>query len=207
MFALVGLFLSSCSVVDIASAKQGDKKTAPLLGKTYSEVLSMMGKVPDRIQEDGNGGKILVFEEITQYSSGVAVQGEVRTGLFSTAPGVASNTKTMSDRVFVEAWINPDNVCYKVNDNWGYDVIYDTHKEKRGWYRVSWFSKFLVSYGTLGMMPIFYGIPSNVKCHKWFNAQSPENQRTIAVRLLNKGAGKAKRWYNENVENNFEDAE
>ena len=77
-------------------------------GQPYSVIVSCMG-APSRVESDGAGGKILVYEYYTHSTSGSSLSN------MSNASEFRSNTT--ATRHYVEFYLSPDDSCYRVRTN------------------------------------------------------------------------------------------
>ena len=76
-------------------------------GKTYPEIVRQYG-APERVESDGNGGKILVFES---YDTSVYTTPGIHYGY----PGASMSTSV--EKSFTHFFLDGDDVCYLVRTN------------------------------------------------------------------------------------------
>jgi len=115
---LIALLLSSCRTyyrVSVEPAYNRDFK-----GASYKEIVNKMG-APDRTEDDGDGGRIVIYEEYTNYSTstGYAANANNRNQLgerysYGASSSVGRSVKTS----YIEFFIDGDtNRCYRVRTN------------------------------------------------------------------------------------------
>ncbi len=92
-------------------------------GKTKAEILRTFG-VADRIESDGEGGSILVYEKYsvtTQSSSTGSGKATAYNNTYNNSVYVNSRaqnyTRTTENRNYKEFFINKDDICYHVRTN------------------------------------------------------------------------------------------
>jgi hypothetical protein len=92
--------LMACGTTRRVSASEG---TAAWEGRTTSEIMRAMGD-PDRIDPDGKGGSILVYESAPDYDSPD----------YDILDPEASAART---RKYARFYLDDEGVCYKVDTN------------------------------------------------------------------------------------------
>ena len=103
----VALVLSSCSIFKHYSVEQAYSEVWK--GKSYTEIVVNFG-APDRVESDGNGGQILVYEK---FSTKTTTEVDTHFGYFD--PDYT--TKVQRERLFTHFFIGSDNVCYHIRSN------------------------------------------------------------------------------------------
>ena len=104
--------LTACGTSRRVSASEG---TAAWEGRTTSEIMRAMGD-PDRIDPDGKGGSILVYESAPDYSS---------PDYDILAPEAAS------PRRYAHFYLDDEGVCYRVDTNRNLPAPYDSYRSFR----------------------------------------------------------------------------
>ena len=104
--------LTACGSSRRVSAVDG---TAAWEGRTTSEIMRAMGD-PDRIDPDGKGGSILVYESTPDYSS---------PDYDILAPEAAS------PRRYAHFYLDDEGVCYRVDTNRTLPAPYDAYRPYR----------------------------------------------------------------------------
>ena len=77
-------------------------------GKSYSYIVNVWG-APNRVESDGQGGQILIYESFTQSTSGSIYNNGSNTS------DIRANT--LATRHYAEFYISSDDTCYKVRTN------------------------------------------------------------------------------------------
>ena len=105
--------LTACGSSRRVSAAGG---TEPWVGRETGDILERMG-TPDRIDPDGKGGSILVYESAPDYSSPeydiLAPEAEART------------------RRYAHFYLDDEGRCYRVDTNRPLPVPYDAYRSYR----------------------------------------------------------------------------
>ena len=104
--------LTACGSSRRVSAVDG---TAAWEGRTTSEIMRAMGD-PDRIDPDGKGGSILVYESAPDYSS---------PDYDILAPEAAS------PRRYAHFYLDDEGVCYRVDTNRTLPAPYEAYRSYR----------------------------------------------------------------------------
>jgi len=99
--------LSSCSIIRQYPAEQEYSKIWK--GRSHAEIVTEFG-APDRVESDGNGGKILVYEEFSTTST---TDVDTHFGRFD--PDYT--TKVQTNKSYTHFFIGPDNICYHIKSN------------------------------------------------------------------------------------------
>lgn len=108
LYLLISLFaISSCGVLKNYPLEQEYNEVWK--GKSHNEVVISFG-APDRVESDGNGGKILVYE---QFSTTTTTDVDTHFGNFD--PDYT--TKVRTSKSYTHFFINSDNSCYHVKSN------------------------------------------------------------------------------------------
>ena len=105
--------LTACGSARRVSAADG---TATWEGRTTSEIIRAMGD-PDRIDTDGKGGSILVYETAPDYSS---------PDYDILAPEASARS-----RRYAHFYLDEGGECYRVDTNRSLPVPYDTYRSYR----------------------------------------------------------------------------
>lgn len=104
-FALL-FVLSSCSVT--SKVNMAEDYYSMYGGKSYSTIVNVWG-APDRVESDGQGGKVLVYENFTHSTNG---------SIYNNGSNTSDlRANTLDTRHYVEFYISPDDSCYKVRTN------------------------------------------------------------------------------------------
>ncbi|WP_157578853.1 hypothetical protein [Pontibacter roseus] len=133
--------LSSCYTTRYSYSGNVHQQT---IGKSKNEILRNLG-VPDRTEDDGAGGSILVYEKFTQTTiasansasyarastSGAAIYGnggilaasDTRAGQVSAMNGIS---QTSTSKTFLYVFVNRNNMVYDFKSNYG--ALYDTSR-------------------------------------------------------------------------------
>lgn len=99
LFALLGCFLmTSCYVTNYVPLQ--DDYNQAYKGHSANEIITQYG-APDRQTDDGAGGRILIYENITYNNNA------------SSSYNPYMTTKT----TYLQFYVNKDNVCYGVKTN------------------------------------------------------------------------------------------
>ena len=104
--------LTACGTTRRVSASEG---TAAWEGRTTSEIMRAMGD-PARIDPDGKGGSILVYESAPDYSS---------PDYDILAPEAAS------PRRYAHFYLDDEGVCYRVDTNRTLPAPYEAYRSYR----------------------------------------------------------------------------
>lgn len=108
LYLLISLIaLSSCGVLKNYPLEQEYNEVWK--GKTYNEIVMSFG-APDRVESDGNGGKILVYEE---FDTTTTTDVDTHFGNFD--PDYT--TKVRTSKTYTHFFISSDNSCYHVKSN------------------------------------------------------------------------------------------
>lgn len=108
LYLLISLIaLSSCGVLKNYPLEQEYNEVWK--GKTYNEIVMSFG-APDRVESDGNGGKILVYEE---FDTTTITDVDTHFGNFD--PDYT--TKVRTSKTYTHFFISSDNSCYHVKSN------------------------------------------------------------------------------------------
>lgn len=99
--------LSSCGVLKNYPLEQEYNEVWK--GKTYNEIVMSFG-APDRVESDGNGGNILVYEE---FNTTTTTDVDTHFGNFD--PDYT--TKVRTSKKYTHFFISSDNSCYHVKSN------------------------------------------------------------------------------------------
>lgn len=78
-------------------------------GRSHAEIVTEFG-APDRVESDGNGGKILVYET---FSTTTTTDVDTHFGYFD--PDYT--TKVQTNKSYTHFFIGPDNTCYHIKSN------------------------------------------------------------------------------------------
>ena len=108
VYLLISLLaISSCGVLRNYPLEQEYNEIWK--GKTYNEIVMSFG-APDRVESDGNGGKILVYEE---FDTTTTTDVDTHFGNFD--PDYT--TKVRTSKTYTHFFISSDNSCYHVKSN------------------------------------------------------------------------------------------
>lgn len=107
--------LTACGSARRVSAADG---TATWEGRTTSEIIRAMGD-PDRIDTDGKGGSILVYESTPDYSS--------------PDYDILAPEASASSRRYAHFYLNDEGRCYRVDTNRSLPVPYESYHSYRSW--------------------------------------------------------------------------
>lgn len=108
LYLLISLIaLSSCGVLKNYPLEQEYNEVWK--GKTYNEIVMSFG-APDRVESDGNGGKILVYEE---FDTTTTTDVDTHFGNFD--PDYT--TKVRTSKTYTHFFISSDYSCYHVKSN------------------------------------------------------------------------------------------
>ena len=105
--------LTACGTSRRVSVSEG---TAAWEGRTTSEIMRTMGD-PDRIDPDGKGGSILVYESTPDYSS---------PDYDILAPESSANP-----RRYAHFYLDDEGVCYRVDTNRTLPAPYEAYRSYR----------------------------------------------------------------------------
>jgi len=121
--ALLAAGLVSCSTVYVSVEPEANAKWQ---GKSHAEIVQTYG-APNRVDEDGLGGKILVYEETRIVQSSVAqstpAYGPYRPGLWgfyhqmSQPINTTVSTTAETETDYAHFFINEKGICYLVKTN------------------------------------------------------------------------------------------
>ena len=128
--------LTACGTTRRVSASEG---TAAWEGRTTSEIMRAMGD-PARIDPDGKGGSILVYESAPDYSS---------PDYDILAPEAAS------PRRYAHFYLDDEGVCYRVDTNRTLPAPYEAYRSYR-WLAVPFAVDVLVYLPLLILGAIFF---------------------------------------------------
>ena len=128
--------LTACGTSRRVSASEG---TAAWEGRTTSEIMRAMGD-PARIDPDGKGGSILVYESAPDYSS---------PDYDILAPEAAS------PRRYAHFYLDDEGVCYRVDTNRTLPAPYEAYRSYR-WLAVPFAVDILVYLPLLILGAIFF---------------------------------------------------
>ena len=128
--------LTACGTSRRVSASEG---TAAWEGRTTSEIMRAMGD-PARIDPDGKGGSILVYESAPDYSS---------PDYDILAPEAAS------PRRYAHFYLDDEGVCYRVDTNRTLPAPYEAYRSYR-WLAVPFAVDVLVYLPLLILGAIFF---------------------------------------------------
>ena len=128
--------LTACGTSRRVSVSEG---TAAWEGRTTSEIMRAMGD-PARIDPDGKGGSILVYESAPDYSS---------PDYDILAPEAAS------PRRYAHFYLDDEGVCYRVDTNRTLPAPYDAYRPYR-WLAVPFAVDVLVYLPLLILGAIFF---------------------------------------------------
>ena len=140
LFFSLALSLSSCySVYGVYTGNVHDQ----LRNKSKNEVLRAYG-VADKVEEDGAGGQILIYEKLTQTttsanqssmyggtnSAGAAAYGNgAAYGIAQSRSAANSNsygvTNTTVNKTFVNVFLNKEGIVYDYKSNYGNQYKYE----------------------------------------------------------------------------------
>jgi len=116
--AMAALALCSCSNTVYVSLEPN--ANAYWCGKTHAEVVQTYG-APTRETSDGQGGKILIYEEtkttVNTYSTDTPVYGGFYGFYYHMSGPVHTNTEVNTETDYAHFFINDKGVCYKVSTN------------------------------------------------------------------------------------------
>ena len=111
LFALA--LLTACGTTRRVSASEG---TAAWEGRTTSEIMRAMGD-PDRIDPDGKGGSILVYESAPDYSS--------------PDYDILDPAASARARRYANFYLSDEGICYRVDTNRNLPAPYDSYRSFR----------------------------------------------------------------------------
>ena len=107
--------LTACGSSRRVSAADG---TATWEGRTTSEIIQAMGD-PDRIDTDGKGGSILVYETAPDYSS--------------PDYDILAPEASVRSRRYAHFYLNDEGRCYRVDTNRSLPMPYESYHSHRSW--------------------------------------------------------------------------
>ena len=137
VYLLISLLaISSCGVLRNYPLEQEYNEIWK--GKTYNEIVMSFG-APDRVESDGNGGKILVYEE---FDTTTTTDVDTHFGNFD--PDYT--TKVRTSKTYTHFFISSDNSCYHVKSNM-------TKLDAQGKNGRTWL---VVSLGVMGVLAILF---------------------------------------------------
>ncbi len=130
--AALFMSLTSCSIftltsVGAASQYDSELNTSMWIGKSKNAIMVRFG-VPEREVSDGNGGVIMVYEDVETTVKTTTTE-NTHFGMFDT--DYETKGKTTTKRRFAEFFLNAGGACYNVRSNlsqWQFD-----NPEKRPW--------------------------------------------------------------------------
>ena len=105
--------LMACGTTRRVSASEG---TAAWEGRTTSEIMRAMGD-PDRIDPDGKGGSILVYESAPDYSS--------------PDYDILDPAASARARRYANFYLSDEGICYRVDTNRNLPAPYDSYRSFR----------------------------------------------------------------------------
>ena len=105
--------LTACGTSRRVSAAGG---TEPWVGRETEDILERMG-TPDRIDPDGKGGSILVYESAPDYSS--------------PDYDILAPEASASPRRYAHFYLDDEGVCYRVDTNRNLPAPYDSYRSFR----------------------------------------------------------------------------
>ena len=119
------LFSSCTTVYKTITVSAEDEYKKLFIGRNHNFVVSRMG-APNRETSDGAGGKILIYEKTTTYSSGstIATANDINYYNRTYTPGAETNTVSRQKTDFIHVFVNKNNICYNVKSN-----IYEKYTE------------------------------------------------------------------------------
>ena len=122
---IITCLFSSCTVYKTITVSAEDEYKKLFIGRNHNFVVSRMG-APNRETSDGAGGKILIYEKTTTYSSGstIATANNVNYYNRTYTPGAETNTVSRQKTDFIHVFVNKNNICYNVKSN-----IYEEYEE------------------------------------------------------------------------------
>ena len=129
--------LTACGTTRRVSASEG---TAAWEGRTTSEIMRAMGD-PDRIDTDGKGGSILVYESTPDYSS--------------PDYDILAPEASASPRRYAHFYLDDEGVCYRVDTNRTLPAPYEAYSSYR-WLAVPFAVDILVYLPLLILGAIFF---------------------------------------------------
>ena len=109
---------SSCSILKVSSVEQEYNEVWK--DRTYTEIVMEFG-APDRVESDGNGGNILIYEKVSTTATT-----DVDTHFGNFDPDYT--TKVQTHKSYVHFYVGPDHMCYLVKSN---KVAFDIQDEKK----------------------------------------------------------------------------
>jgi hypothetical protein len=135
-FLVAGLLLTSCYSTRQFTASTGNIHDQSI-GKSKNQILRLYG-VPDKTEDDGVGGKIFIYEELTQVSTnksnastfgnsngagalvydryGIVGATESRNSQVANSKSI---TKTFIDKKYLNVFINKNDTAYDFRSNYG----------------------------------------------------------------------------------------
>ncbi|MBO7225730.1 MAG: hypothetical protein J6V35_07450 [Bacteroidales bacterium] len=122
---IISCLFSSCTMYKTITVSAEDEYKKLFIGRNHNFVVSRMG-APNRETSDGAGGKILIYEQTTTYSSGstIATANNVNYYNRTYTPGAETNTVSSQKTDFIHVFVGKDNICYNVKSN-----IYEYYQE------------------------------------------------------------------------------
>ncbi len=122
---IISCLFSSCTMYKTIRVSVEDEYKKLFIGRNHNFVVSRMG-APNRETSDGAGGKILIYEQTTTYSSGstIATANNVNYYNRTYTPGAETNTVSSQKTDFIHVFVNKNNICYNVKSN-----IYEEYQE------------------------------------------------------------------------------
>ena len=101
------LIFSSCSILKVSSVEQEYNEVWK--GKSYTDIVMEFG-APDRVESDGSGGQILIYEKV---STTTTTDVDTHFGMFD--PDYT--TKVQTNKFYTHFFVGPDNICYHIKSN------------------------------------------------------------------------------------------
>ena len=92
---------SSCSILKVSSVEQEYNEVWK--DRTYTEIVMEFG-APDRVESDGNGGNILIYEKVSTTATT-----DVDTHFGNFDPDYT--TKVQTHKSYVHFYVGPDHMC------------------------------------------------------------------------------------------------
>lgn len=109
IMAAMTAVLSSCATLRTASISAEQEYNLAWVGRTHSEIVMAYG-APDRVEADGAGGQILIYEElIAKYDTDV----DPHFGMFRTD----YMTRVSEEKSYAHFFLHSDGICYLVRSN------------------------------------------------------------------------------------------
>lgn len=112
------LLFSSCSILKVSSVEQEYNEVWK--GKSYTDIVMEFG-APDRVESDGSGGQILIYENV---STTTTTDVDTHFGMFD--PDYT--TKVQTNKSYIHFFVGPGNICYHIKSN---RTIFDTQSKAK----------------------------------------------------------------------------